>query len=115
MIAISTPSFDLDGHIRLREMPSTDLGHTTRRVNRAKTLDGGVAFNDGGHAEGDRTIVVHWRPGTVAEYAAAQRLVELYPELVVSTRSGVFTAVPSALKYRGREAVMTLLVRERLA
>lgn len=110
MIALATPTFDIDGHIVLHELPATDLGETRRRVNRQKTLDGGVVVNDSGYAVGDRTIEVRWRIRSEAEYRAVQRLVQLYPRLMASTRDGCFEVAPERLSQSGREGDLTLLV-----
>jgi hypothetical protein len=110
MIALTTPLFDLDGHIRLEESPQTDLGEIRRRVNRQKTLDGGVVVNDSGYAPGDRTIRVRWRIQSEAQFLAVQRLVQTYPQLTACTREGVFTVAPEAVSKSGREGDLTLLV-----
>ena len=110
MIALSTSIFDLDGHVVLRELPSTDMGETRRRVNRQKTLDGGVVVNDSGYAPGDRTIEVRWRIRNDAEYGLVERLVQSYPRLLASTRSGVYTVAPERVKRDGMEGELTLLV-----
>jgi hypothetical protein len=110
MIGLSTPTFDLDGAILIEELPRTDLGPIRRRVNRQRTLDGGVVVNDSGHAVGDRTIVVRWRIRSAEQLRAVQRLVQTYTRLTVCTREGAFTAAPEMVKSSGAEGDLTLLV-----
>ena len=109
MIAISSLTFDPDGHLVLRELPDSELNDATRRVNRARTLDGGVAINDNGYSHGDRTFRVRW----IGDAAPAHRLLRLYGRLRVVTREGVFQAVPESIGRRGKTHELSLLVVER--
>lgn len=113
MIALSSVTFDPDGHVLLRELPTSDLDAARRRVNRQATLDGGVAVNDYGFTHGDRTFTVRWVTGR-NEYDSVQRLVRLYGRLRVSTRSGVYLVAPDRVIRRNKEGELTLLVLERL-
>ena len=110
MISISAPTYDPLGVVRIQDAPASDIDTVRRRVNRQRTLDGGVVVNDGGFAHGDRDLRVTWRPKSSAEYAAVQRLVRLYPQLIVSTREGVFRCAPATLESRSGEATLSLLV-----
>ena len=112
MIFLSAPLFDPAGAIAIRENENSELKGIDRRMNRIKTLDGGVAVNDSGHSPGDRDFRIRWRPKSEAEYMAAQRMVRLYPRLTVSTREGVFIAAPEKIDIRSGEATLTLLVLE---
>ena len=110
MISLSAPTFDIDGHINLRELPSTDLGETRRRISRQKTLDGGVTVVDSGYAVGDKTLDVRWRIRSESEYLAVDRLVRLYPRLTASTRDGIYTVAPERVKRTGAEGELMLMV-----
>jgi hypothetical protein len=110
MIGLGTPLFDLDGHMVLMELPNTDLGEARRRVNRQKTLDGGVVVNDSGYATGDRTINIRWRIRSLEQYRAVERLVKLYPRLTAATSEGCFTVAPDRLKRTRTDGDLTLLV-----
>ena len=114
MISISAPIYDPLGVVRIQDAPASDIDTVRRRVNRQRTLDGGVVVNDGGFAHGDRDLRVTWRPKSSAEYASVQRLVRLYSQLIVSTREGVFTCSPATLEARGGEATLSLLVLDRV-
>ena len=104
MISISAPTYDPSGVVRIQDAPASDMDTVRRRVNRVRTLDvnvnSGVTVNDGGFTHGDRDFAVRWRPKSQAEYGAAKRLVELYPQLIVSTRQGVFRCAPVSIETR---------------
>lgn len=118
MIALSAPTFDPSGHVRLHPLPTSDLDSIRRRVTRRRTLDAvngpGVVVNDGGFVHGDRTFTVRFRPRSAAEYERVARMVRLYPRIIVSARGGVFRAAASDLSLSNGEAAMTLLVIERM-
>lgn len=88
---ISAPVFDLAGYAEIysNEIPDRDI---RRRINRVLTLDGGVAVNDGGYSDGDLTFEFEWTPDTVLD-ALINRMVQLYPRVVLSTRAGVFEVI----------------------
>jgi len=113
MIGISAPTYDPNGSIRIQELPSSDTDTVRRRVNRVRTMGGGVVVNDGGFAHGDRDLLIRFKP-TQAQFDAVQRLVRLYPQLDVSTRGGVFRCAPSTLETRKGETTLALLVIERM-
>lgn len=112
MIGISTPLFDLLGHVTIHELPTSEMDQITRRVNRQKTLDGGVVINDGGYSAGDRDIVIQWRVSNELMLRKAQRMVRLYPQLTVTTRNGAFVAAPERIDVRDGVAVLKLLVKD---
>lgn len=113
--AISSPTFDLDGFVEIDALPDQRDGDVARRVNRVKTLDGGVAINDFGFSEGDRTIDLAWSPDNLARETAVARLVQLYATLTVATRSGVYLAAPETYAPRADESRLRLLVIEKLS
>ena len=93
-IYISTPDFDLNGHIGIDALPGSTLGEHARRFNRVKTLDGSVVVNDGGFAHGDRTWSILLR-ATLATDGQLKYIVENHAQVRVTTREGTFIAVPS--------------------
>lgn len=115
MIALSTQIFDPDGHVIIHELPSSEISEVSRRVNRIKTLDGGVVINDGGHSAGDRDFVIRWRPRNRAEYAYVQRLVRVHSRVRVSVREGVFLAAQQSINLRDQQAELRLLITEQVA
>lgn len=113
ILALSAIDYDPAGHIRIIGLPTSNTGDTTRRVSRVATLDGGVAINDSGYAEGDRTIVAQWRPISKWHEDAIDRLVRIHGRLRVSTREGCFLAVPERYRPGPSRSELTLLVIER--
>ena len=113
ILTLSALDYDPAGHIRIAGLPTSDRGDTTRRVSRVATLDGGVAVNDSGYAEGDRTIVAHWRPASAAREAAIERMVRIHSRVRVSTRHGCYLAVPEKYKPGTSRSELTLLVLEK--
>jgi len=113
MITISTPTFDLAGSVTLAETSSTDAGSISRRVSRIATLDGSAVLADYGYTDADRTIkvVATIDPDTLA---SVQRLVKLYPLLVLACYDGLFYGAISASSPKRNELTITFLVRESL-
>ena len=115
-VTLSTPTFDIDGHITIDALPaSTDLGEVRRRMNRVQTLDGGAAFNDAGFSEADRTIRLQWTPQNAASEAQIARLVRLYQRLRISCSEGVFLAAPESYKSSSGVSTLSLLVAEKIS
>jgi len=112
-ITLSTPTFDLRGHVQLHALPDSDVGTVTRRVNRVATLDGGVAVNDQGFSDGDRTMTVRFRPGPDTD-ADLRRMMRLYPVVHAAMPEGVFEAAISAYGPDRGGASLTLLVIKKI-
>lgn len=115
MITLSALVFDPLGSVSLDELPSSDMDGVSRRVNRAKTLDGGVVINDGGFSHGDRTFRVRWRIKSEADFERVQRMARLYSRVHVATRRGLFLAVPESVTRSGRDGTITLMIEELIA
>jgi len=114
MVTLSALVFDPSGHVRLDALPRSDVRSLSRRINRAATLDGGVAVNDFGYAPGDRTITLQWRPDR-ATYDAVARLLRLYGSVRLVMEEGVFLAAPETIRDdAGGSTTMTLLITEQL-
>ena len=114
MIGLSAPLYDPAGSLRIDEMAASEINDLARRVNRIRTLDGGVSVNDTGHVAGDRNFRLRWRVPSAAQYEAVQRLVRLYPRLTVTTREGVFIAAPESVRMRDGQGDLQLLVLEQI-
>ena len=115
MSTIITPvSFDPAGALVIRHAHDSDLGDHARRVSRVGTMDGGVAVNDFGFSEGDRTVVIRWRC-TEAQEARAQAILETHQLVRLTMRRGCFEAVPQRFRMDGMDAAFTLLITRRLS
>jgi len=108
IITISTQTYDIDGFVTIDAKPSSSFGDITRRVTVVKTLDGGVAVNDGGSSHGDRLAVVMWRTKSKEYEENIERIVEAYSRLNVSGHSGFFEAVPTGYTQVGADSVLNL-------
>jgi hypothetical protein len=115
LTCLSTLTFDLDGFIEVSTSDKMTSGDTRRRVNRIATLDGGVAVNDFGFTDADRTINMIWQPVSRAVEDAIDRLVQTYDRLHVSTRAGVFLAAPETYTPGAAESRLRLLVIEKVS
>jgi len=115
LLALSTPEYDLQGHVLLDALPATVLGDTRRRVNRIQTLDGGVVFNDFGHADGDRSVEIRWQPESAAQADNLERLVRDYTHLQLAQPGGVYLVVPEAITRGESESTLRLLVSRKLS
>jgi len=114
MITITPINFDPAGPLRIRYAPNTDRGDWGRRSNRVATLDGGVAVNDFGFSEGDRTVVVRWR-STESEELRARSIVQTHRLVNLSMNDGIYEAVPLRVNQSDLETRLTLLITRRLA
>jgi hypothetical protein len=114
LVSITTPTFDLSGHVIIQTKPDVTTGEMRRRVNRVPTLDGGVAINDRGFSDGDRDILLTWYTVSQEHSDLVARLVRLYPLLNVSMRDGVYIAVPESFVPGVKESTLNLLVKSKL-
>lgn len=114
-ITISALTFDPLGSVTLQPLPSSDIDTLRRRVSRIETLDGGVALNDFGYTDGDRTLQIEFRPRDQAQEDQIKRLLRLHGRVRVSTRDGVYLAAPeSYARSRGANASLKLLLLQKL-
>lgn len=113
IIYLCSRVFDPDGCLSINIDPDSELGNTTRRVNRVKTLDGGVSINDTGFSQGDRELKIKAKLSNV-EIAAIQRLQSLYPLLSISTKYGVFEGVINQISENAPQSHINFLVKGKL-
>lgn len=115
LATLAAPSYDLSGFVELDTLPGSPLPEATRRVNRVKTLDGSAVINDGGFSDADTTIVLRWQTTSAAADAAVERMLQLYPLLIVATPAGVFSAAPDTFSPGATESALRLLVLSKLS
>lgn len=115
LCAISAVTYDPIGHVMLDIEPDrSDMGDTTRRINRIATLDGGAALNDFGSSPADRTFLLQWTGADMVAQETVARLVRLYSTLTFSCPLGVFTAAPESLRAGPYITTLKLLAIEQL-
>jgi len=113
ILSLCSRVFDPDGAIVIIIDPSSELSNTTRRVNRVKTLDGGVSINDTGFAEGDRELKIKAQLSS-SEVEQIRRLQQLYPLLSVSIKDGVFEGTINQISESPPITNINFLVKGRL-
>jgi hypothetical protein len=113
-VTLSALTQDPLGVVQITADRRSNVGAVSRRVTRAKTLDGGYALHDGGQAAADRDIRLEW-PTNQAVDDAVERLVRLYGQAVLSQRDGCFKVALEAFKRGTPRSTLTLLVLERLS
>ena len=115
MIYLSTQTYDINGHVAIKALASSDFGEVTRRVNVVATLDGGVAVSDGGSTNADRTLVMSWLTKSRVYEANIKRLVSTYARLHLSIEDGFYVVVPTHYRQEEAESSLTLRIIEQIA
>ena len=116
--SVIVSAYSLDTSARLFiEHPSagSQIGDNERRVARTQTLDGSVAFVDGGFVDGDRTIRLEVAAPSDSQLSAAKRYIELYTQVRVATCDGSFLCRPSAFRGDLAGFALTLFVQSKLS
>jgi hypothetical protein len=113
-VHLLTTTWDVFGAVSIEPLPSTDYGSSDRRVTRIATLDGGVVYNDFGHADGDRTMTIRWTYDATT-HAAVERLIRYYGTVFVSTREGFFLAAIHRHDVQQSTSALRLLILDKLA
>jgi hypothetical protein len=111
--ALTTTTIDPFGAVNLKLLSSSRMEDRSRRTSRVRTLDGGVALNDGGYAPGDRDIYLVWRTKPAID-DAIKRLVELYSRVNVATPDGMYRAALDSYSVRSGKSTLKLLVLSEL-
>ena len=110
MIKIASRLFDPLGYIEFRPLPSNSAGAFSRRVTRVATLDQGVAVNDRGYSEGDRTLTYRYKPVSRDHDERAQRLLKLHERVAIANEDGFFEAAVESFDPGPDENRITLFV-----
>lgn len=114
-VFISTPTFDLNGTVKIKTMSGTELKSNSRRITRTATLDGGAVIVDGGYSDSDRTFrVVYWGMSETDE-ANLWAIFQDYPLVILSVAEGCFYAAIESMAARDGEGNLTILFNERLS
>jgi hypothetical protein len=94
MITLSTPTYDINGSVRLNVIPK-NLYEASRRGSVTETLDGGVAVYDTGYAPADQTLQASIEAPTRDLLVQLRYLVAYYGQVNVACVAGFYRAVPS--------------------
>jgi hypothetical protein len=113
VIGISSITADPNGDVLIEPNANTKMKANSRRVSRTKTLDGGVVITDSGYTDGDRTLEIHSNVTRVL-WDKIWAIFKSYTLVYVATEDGFYSAAIEAARYEENEAVLTILVKERL-
>lgn len=113
IISLCSRVFDPVGDLVINIDASSEMSNTVRRVNRVKTLDGGVSINDTGFSESDREFKIKAKLSQ-SEIDQISRLYQLYPLLSISTKTGVFEGVIDQISESPPVTNINFLVKARL-
>lgn len=94
MIALTTPTYDLNGHLVIHREPA-NLYEAARRGSVTETLDGGVSVYDTGYSTSAQTLRVSIRRPAKDTLVQLRYLVAYYGQLIVCCEIGAYRAVPS--------------------
>ena len=114
IVQIAAKEFDISGFMVVNTLPDNSLVPVLRRVNRAATLDGGVAINDGGFSHGDREMTLTYLTVSDEHDDTARRLLELHSRVYVSTHEGLFEASPVSFESSSGRNTFTLYLISRV-
>ena len=113
MISVSAITFDMSGFVEFEQLADSDDGGMARRYNKTPTLDGGTVASDFGFTHADREFQISLIP-TLEQDTTLRYLVENHAQVNVSTREGVFSAIPAYDISEGR-AVLTLSITAQMS
>lgn len=110
---ISTQLYDLNGWVYLSgiNIGNSNTRTKQRRVNRSKTLDGGVYIDDLGYADGDRTLTLSADVDEDTEDRLFN-ILENHSLIWVSLHDGAFTAVMNSVSMNSTRAKINILIKE---
>lgn len=94
MISISTPTYDINGTLRLNAR-FADAWQGERRASVTATLDGSSSVYDTGFSYSDQTLSASLRDPTRAQLVSLRYLTAVYGQVVISCDAGVFLALLS--------------------
>lgn len=110
VIGIANDSQDENGNAILKPEEISSYGGE-RRVSRIKTLDGGTVVNDGGFAQGDRTITLAI-PYTDLLRDLLWNLFKTASYIVITTEEGAFRCTFQGMSVSNGQINITIWVRE---
>lgn len=113
MIAISTPTYDLNGHIVIHEDVTTLYPELRRRATRTATLDGKSSIADMGYSDSDGTFIVTLTDAGLTEQL--ERLIKTYPLLYLSSKKGVFSGVIQLMNTQINPIEFTFLIKQKIS
>ena len=113
MIALSAPTFDINGHMVSTNAAALPL-NIGRRARRVATLDGGAVLVDGGYSAADQTFELQIPDPDGAHHRAIHRLMQYHSTAVLSCSQGCYLVLLSGLRPDEGETLVTAEVLDTL-
>jgi hypothetical protein len=116
VIGISTFGYDIAGNHTFYLAANTEeaMNAGSRRVTRTKTLDGSAVAYDAGYSVSDITWSISVKAPSIAIGAWIGWIVRTYNLIRISTKDGVYSAVPSRWTSENGMVTLEALVMEKL-
>jgi hypothetical protein len=116
IIGIGVFAYDVNGSQTLYLAGETEemLNAGARRVTRTKTLDGGAVAYDAGYSVADLTWIITLQSKTEFTSDFVSWIVKTYNLIRISTKDGVYSAIPSRWSMKNGNVVLEALVMEKL-
>jgi hypothetical protein len=114
IIGIASQNYDADGNCTFLPLPdATETRGNDRRLDRTKTLDGGVVITDGGLATGDRSMSISI---TADEdlWTVLWNIFSTDTWITISTDEACFLAAIQSLKVQDDKIKLNIMVKEDL-
>jgi hypothetical protein len=115
MIGISTLTYDLDGHVIIREGVNSQNPVLSRRVTRTATLDGKATLNDLGFSDSDGTFFLSMMHVTQDQIDTLRHMIQNYSKLMLCFKHGAFEGVISSLDTNSLPILATFLIEKKVS
>lgn len=113
MIGIASELWMPEGAFVLTALPD-DIRRADRRVNRQKTLDGGVVITDGGYADGDRDMAFRV-PSEETLWNALWSFFQTASLVTVSVADGCYLAALKRIREASGVIHIEVMVKHKLS
>ncbi len=112
IVALATPTFDLDGDCIL-SLVGGDFFQYTQRVNKVPTLDGESSILSRGYSFTDREFQIEARYKEDV-FQCVRYMFKYYPYLYFSFHDGAYLAVIESLKNKEKKIILNVLLKEKI-
>jgi hypothetical protein len=113
-IGLASQIYLADGGFALKPSADSRIRSGSRRVNRTKTLDGGVVITDSGYADGDRTLDLYVISSATV-WTQLWTIFKLATLVTVTTDDGAFSGAMEAINDNGDYIAIRILIKERIS
>ena len=115
MIGIASDLWmDENGAFILQALPETRTREGARRLNRRKTLDGGVVITDGGFSEGDRSMSIQVT-ATEELWAALWYFFQNVNQVVISADGSCYLGMLERVSEADGKVSLNMMIQEKIS